>query len=72
MCQSHAKDKTMGAQIKPFDSAFTHVHFAVIRTALHWQRQPPNVTIAQTSFVGVRVSRWSRSVKLPEKQGVLT
>ena len=29
MCQSHAKDKTAGAQIKPFDTAFTQVHFAV-------------------------------------------
>ena len=67
MCQSHAKDKTAGAQIIPFDSAFTQVHFAVIRTALHWHRQPPNVTISNTIFVGVRVSRWSRSVKLPEK-----
>ena len=89
MCQSHAKDKTAGAQIKPFDSAFTQVHFAESRSALQWPKvlipvlglpvllslceilflsiYYPLLTITQTSFVGVRVSRWSRSVK-PENQ----
>ena len=70
MCQSHAKDKTAGAQIKPFCSAFTQVHFAVLESTLYWRHfvtLEPLVTITQTSFVGVRVSRWSRSVKLPEK-----
>ena len=37
MCQSHAKDKTTGEQIKPFDSAFTHVHFAVVESTPQWR-----------------------------------
>ena len=37
MCQSHAKDKTTGAQIKPFDSAFTQVQFAVVESTPQWR-----------------------------------
>ena len=47
MCQSHAKDKTAGAQIKPFCSAFTQVHFAEIRSALQW----PKFVMSASPFI---------------------
>ena len=47
MCQSHEKDKTAGAQIKPFCSAFTQVHFAEIRSALQW----PKFVMSASPFI---------------------